>query len=105
MKQHLVILTTALIVGCSQPQPTSSTLPTSATQTESSDQQIAAQVRRALDLADPQVAGAITIEVANGVVSLRGVSPDIRAAWRAVAAAQSVAGVKQVNNHLLFSSP
>jgi osmotically-inducible protein OsmY len=102
MKKPLVMLAAVLVLGCAQPQPQPQPPVTDA---QSSDQQIGGQIRRALDLADPQGTGNIAIEVAAGVVTLRGAVQDIRTAWRAVAAAQSVAGVKQVNNRLLVNSP
>lgn len=100
----IAVLALGLLFGCAQPQPPAPTK-VPAAETPTADQTMSRQIRRALDLADPQNAGKIVVEVAEGVVTLRGTASDLRAAWRAVAAAQSVAGVKKVNNNLLVNAP
>lgn len=108
------LLTGLCVCGCFQPPPSATKTPvavappatTPSPESEMSPEQVLGRrVRQALDLVDPQGAGRIMIEVHDGVVTLRGTAQDMRAAWRAVAAAQSVPGVHQVNNQLLVNTP
>jgi osmotically-inducible protein OsmY len=65
-----------------------------------SDEAIGFEVRRQLDLVGAGAAVGIVVEVDNGVVTLRGLTQTQAASWRAQGAAQAVAGVKQVVNHI-----
>jgi hypothetical protein len=66
-----------------------------------SDEAIGHDVRRQIDLADPRVAIGITVEVNEGVVTLRGSAPTVGASWRIQGAAQAVKGVRQVVNRIV----
>ena len=66
-----------------------------------SDETIGMNVRRQLDLIGPAESGAIVAEVVDGMVTLRGAAPNQNAVWKAVAAARSVKGVKNVVSLIL----
>ena len=66
-----------------------------------SDESIGREIRRRFELADPAGLGSVIIEVTDGSVTLRGVAPSLKSAWRAEAAAQSTPGTKQVINSIL----
>jgi osmotically-inducible protein OsmY len=67
-----------------------------------SNEQVGFEIRRRLNNNPGESAG-IIVEVDEGNVTLRGVAPNLAAAWRAEAAARSVKGVKQVSNQILVS--
>ena len=67
-----------------------------------SDQDIGVEIRRRLN-DNPGEAAGIIVEVDEGKVTLRGVAPNLAAAWRAEAAARSVKGVKEVANQILVA--
>ena len=69
-----------------------------------SDESIGAEVRRRVDALGPGEMAGIVIEVNDGVVRLRGVAPSQAAAWRAQSAAQSVSGVKLVQNQVIVNN-
>ena len=64
-----------------------------------SDEDIGFEIRRRLN-ADPVAMAGVIVEVSDGNVLLRGVVPNLAAAWRAEAEARSVAGVKEVTNQI-----
>ena len=67
-----------------------------------SNEDLGFEIRRQLNN-DPAATAGIIVEVDEGKVTLRGVAPNLAAAWRAEAAARSVKGVKQVVNHILVA--
>ena len=67
-----------------------------------SNEDIGFEIRRRLN-DNPGEAAGIILEVDDGKVTLRGVAPDLAAAWRAEAAARSVKGVKVVVNQILVA--
>ena len=71
---------------------------------EISDETIGAEIRRRFELMGAAAMVSVVIEVNERVVTLRGVAPDRAAAWRAEAAARSVAGVKEVQNQIIVRS-
>jgi osmotically-inducible protein OsmY len=66
-----------------------------------SDEAIGYEVRRQINLVGASVAVGITVEVSDGVVTLRGSAPSPAASWRAQGAAQAVKGVRQVVNQIV----
>ena len=66
-----------------------------------SDEGIGREIRRRLELADTAGTVGVIVEVNEGNVTLRGVTPSLAVAWQAEAAARATAGVKQVANHIL----
>jgi osmotically-inducible protein OsmY len=67
-----------------------------------SDQDIGVEIRRRLN-DNPGESAGIIVEMDEGKVTLRGVAPNLAAAWRAEAAARSVKGVKEVVNQILVA--
>jgi osmotically-inducible protein OsmY len=67
-----------------------------------SNESVGFEIRRRLN-DDPVATAGIIVEVDEGKVTLRGVAPNLAAAWRAEAAARSVKGVKQVVNQILVA--
>lgn len=78
---------------------------TARSETSAADQEIRAKILRSFDILDPAGLSGVRVEVINGVVTLTGVAPDLRTAWRAASAASAVAGVKKVHNELLVNQP
>jgi osmotically-inducible protein OsmY len=68
-----------------------------------SNEDIGFEIRRRLNDSPGEAAG-IIVEVDEGKVTLRGVAPNLAAAWRAEGAARSVKGVKEVANQILVPS-
>lgn len=66
-----------------------------------SDEAIGLEIRRRLESASATGMAGVIVEVDSGIVTLRGVAPDMPTARRAVAAARSVKGVKEVYNRIL----
>ena len=67
-----------------------------------SNESIGFEIRRRLN-DNPSATAGIIVEVDEGKVTLRGVAPNLAAAWHAEAAARSVKGVKQVVNQILVT--
>jgi osmotically-inducible protein OsmY len=65
-----------------------------------SDETIGTEVRRQLDLASSEDMAGVTVEVQDGIVTLRGTVSRLPVAFRAEAAAHAVSGVKAVRNLL-----
>lgn len=64
-----------------------------------SNEDIGFEIRRRLN-DNPSESAGIIVEVDDGKVTLRGVAPNLPAAWRAEAAARSAKGVKDVSNRI-----
>jgi osmotically-inducible protein OsmY len=114
MNKQLIVVACLVgaCVGCAtQPaaeQPAAETKPAMRVMGESitpeeaiSDEAIGSEVRRRLDTANPAAMAGVIVEVNSGIVTLRGAAPDTLTAWRAVAAARSVKGVKEVYNQII----
>jgi len=65
------------------------------------DEDIGLEVRRQINLVGASVAVGITVEVNDGVVTLRGSAPLPADSWRAQGAAQAVRGVHRVVNQIV----
>lgn len=99
MQGRLLILVTLLLaVGCAQKTP-----PPAAPPVEESrpDEVLGAEVRRRLNAGAAGEFGGVVVVVTGSEVTLRGSVSSVMAAWRAEAAARSVAGVRVVRNELL----
>ena len=77
------------------------TEPSRSVEASRSDEAIGYEVRRQINLVGAGVAVGITVEVNDGVVTLRGSAPSPAASWRAQGAAQAVRGVRQVVNQIV----
>lgn len=60
---------------------------------EGQDAELERRVQKAIKVADPELSRLVEIEVADGVVAIRGVAPDAERHERAVATARGVPGV------------
>jgi hypothetical protein len=69
-----------------------------------SDEAIGLQIRNQFRTTAPAETAAVTAEVNDGVVTLRGSAPTQAAAWRAQAIATAVKGVKSVINQVVITS-
>ena len=102
MKRTAIFL--ILLAACTQPEkktdaPSFRAMGQSvAVEPSRNDESIGFEVRRRLDLIGAGDSAGIIVEVADGVVTLRGVAPTVAAAWRAEGAARAVKDVKQVVN-------
>ena len=106
MKYFSILL--LLLAACAQPAKEETAKPafralgrSAAVEPSRNDEAIGFEVRRRLDLVGPADTAGITIEVSDGVVTLRGVAPTVAAAWRAEAAAHAVKDVKAVVNQVV----
>ena len=108
MKHLLLLIAVGLLAGCAEQtteQPSMRALGQSIKVQETrSDEMIGTDVRRQLDLVGAAETSGVIVEVNDGVVTLRGVAPNVAAAWRAQAAARSVKSVKQVINQILIGN-
>lgn len=99
MQGRLLILVTLLLAaGCAQ-----KTSPPVEPPVEESrpGEALGTEVRRRLNTGDAREFGGVVVVVNGSEVTLRGSVPSVMAAWRAEAAARSVAGVRVVRNELL----
>jgi osmotically-inducible protein OsmY len=107
MNLKLALAVLLLVTGCARNEPQKVAFramgQSVAVEEAPSDESIGLEVRRLVDAQGAGDMAGITIEVEDGVVTLRGVASSQAAAWRAESAARSVKGVKLVRNQVVVN--
>ncbi len=115
MNRLLALLFLSYLAGCAHPTSTEESAvtpePAMRAMGESvtaedveSDETIGFEIRRRLNATAPAATAGVVVEVNGGIVTLRGAATDTLSAWRAVADARSVKGVKEVYNQIIVTS-
>jgi osmotically-inducible protein OsmY len=115
MKRTLSLLIAGTLAGCARQTPQQPASATAApalramgqdisVEDAHSDEAIGQQIRNQFQATAAADTAAVTIEVNNGIVVLRGSAPSQAASWRAQALATAVNGVKSVINQLVITS-